>query len=94
MRHVPALPFVQFCTDGSDRSRCENELVVSSESAEPCDLAPVEAINAARLAVHGDGRHLITLDGAVATMLQTELDMSHKLKETSLGGLAVNLVEC
>jgi L-serine dehydratase len=57
-------------------------------------IASVKAINAARLALHGDGRHLVTLDQAVATMRQTGLDMSHKYKETSLGGLAVNVVEC
>ncbi len=57
-------------------------------------IAAVKAINAARLALHGDGRHLVSLDQAVATMRQTGLDMSHKYKETSLGGLAVNVVEC
>jgi L-serine dehydratase len=57
-------------------------------------IASVKAINAARLALHGDGRHLVTLDQAIATMRQTGLDMSHKYKETSLGGLAVNVVQC
>jgi L-serine dehydratase len=57
-------------------------------------IASVKAINAARLALHGDGRHLVSLDQAIATMRQTGLDMSHKYKETSLGGLAVNVVEC
>jgi len=57
-------------------------------------IASVKAINAARLALHGDGKHLVSLDQAVATMRQTGLDMSHKYKETSLGGLAVNVVEC
>jgi L-serine dehydratase len=57
-------------------------------------IASVKAINAARLALHGDGLHLVSLDQAVATMRQTGLDMSHKYKETSLGGLAVNVVEC
>jgi len=57
-------------------------------------IASVKAINAARLALHGDGRHLVSLDQAVATMRQTGLDMSHKYKETSLGGLAVNVIEC
>jgi L-serine dehydratase len=57
-------------------------------------IASVKAINAARLALHGDGRHLVSLDQAVTTMRQTGLDMSHKYKETSLGGLAVNVVEC
>ncbi|SDC41911.1 L-serine ammonia-lyase [Belnapia rosea] len=57
-------------------------------------IAAVKAINAARLALHGDGRHLVSLDQVVATMRQTGLDMSHKYKETSLGGLAVNVIEC
>jgi L-serine dehydratase len=57
-------------------------------------IASVKAINAARLALHGDGHHLVSLDQAVATMRQTGRDMSHKYKETSLGGLAVNVVEC
>lgn len=57
-------------------------------------IAAVKAINAARLSLHGDGRHLVSLDQAVATMRQTGLDMSHKYKETSLGGLAVNVVLC
>ncbi|MCG7363695.1 L-serine ammonia-lyase, iron-sulfur-dependent, subunit alpha, partial [Roseomonas sp. ACRSG] len=57
-------------------------------------IAAVKAINAARLALHGDGTHLVSLDQVIATMRQTGLDMSHKYKETSLGGLAVNVVEC
>jgi L-serine dehydratase len=57
-------------------------------------IAAVKAINAARLALHGDGTHRVSLDQAVATMRQTGRDMSHKYKETSLGGLAVNVVEC
>ncbi|WP_137178014.1 L-serine ammonia-lyase [Roseomonas sp. AR75] len=57
-------------------------------------IASVKAINAARLALHGDGSHVVSLDQAVATMRQTGLDMSHKYKETSLGGLAVNVIEC
>ena len=57
-------------------------------------IASVKAINAARLALHGDGSHLVSFDQVIATMRQTGLDMSHKYKETSLGGLAVNVVEC
>ncbi|MBR0680364.1 L-serine ammonia-lyase [Roseomonas eburnea] len=57
-------------------------------------IGAVKAINAARLALHGDGRHLVSLDQVIATMRQTGLDMSHKYKETSLGGLAVNVVQC
>ena len=54
----------------------------------------VKAVNAASLALHGDGSHRVSLDSVVATMRETGRDMSHKYKETSLGGLAVNWVEC
>lgn len=57
-------------------------------------IASVKAINAARLALHGDGSHRVSLDQAIETMRQTGRDMSTKYKETSLGGLAVNVVEC
>jgi L-serine dehydratase len=54
----------------------------------------IKAIAAASLALHGDGRHKVSLDSVVATMRQTGADMQYKYKETSLGGLAVNFVEC
>ncbi|GAB0118633.1 L-serine ammonia-lyase [Acidisoma sp. 7E03] len=54
----------------------------------------VKAINAASLALHGDGVHRISLDQVIATMRQTGMDMQSKYKETSLGGLAVNFTEC
>ena len=54
----------------------------------------IKAIAAASLALHGDGRHRVSLDSVVATMRQTGADMQSKYKETSLGGLAVNFVEC
>ena len=54
----------------------------------------IKAIAAASLALHGDGRHKISLDSVIATMRQTGADMQSKYKETSLGGLAVNFVEC
>lgn len=57
-------------------------------------MGAVKAINAARLALRGDGRHHVSLDKVIATMRQTGRDMSTNYKETSLGGLAVNLVEC
>lgn len=57
-------------------------------------IASVKAINAARLALHGDGSHRVTLDQAITTMRQTGLDMKTKYKETSRGGLAVNVTEC
>jgi len=57
-------------------------------------VGAVKAIAAASLALHGDGRHRVSLDSIVATMRQTGADMQSKYKETSLGGLAVNFVEC
>jgi L-serine dehydratase len=58
-------------------------------------MGAVKAINAARLAVlHGDGTHHVSLDKVIETMRQTGVDMQAKYKETSLGGLAVNVVEC
>jgi L-serine dehydratase len=52
------------------------------------------AVAAARLALAGDGRHRISLDAVIETMRQTGRDMSSRYKETSLGGLAVNVVDC
>ena len=57
-------------------------------------MGAVKAINAAQLALRGDGSHKVTLDQVIATMRQTGLDMQMKYKETSLGGLAVNVIEC
>ena len=54
----------------------------------------IKAIAAASLALHGDGSHKVSLDSVIATMRQTGADMQSKYKETSLGGLAVNFVEC
>jgi L-serine dehydratase len=54
----------------------------------------VKAINAASLALHGDGSHRVSLDQVIATMRQTGQDMHSKYKETSQGGLAVNFTEC
>jgi len=57
-------------------------------------LGAVKAVTAASLAIKGDGVHFVPLDAAIETMRQTGHDMSEKYKETSLGGLAVNVVEC
>ncbi len=57
-------------------------------------MGAVKAINAARLALRGDGSHLVSLDKVIATMRQTGADMLTKYKETARGGLAVNIVEC
>lgn len=57
-------------------------------------IASVKAINAARMALHGDGEHFISLDKVIRTMRDTGRDMQDKYKETSKGGLAVNAIEC
>jgi L-serine dehydratase len=57
-------------------------------------MGAVKAINAARLAMRGDGTHKVSLDQVIATMRQTGRDMSTNYKETSQGGLAVNVPEC
>ena len=57
-------------------------------------VASVTAINAARMALRGDGRHFVSLDKAIETMRDTGRDMLDKYKETSRGGLAVNVIEC
>lgn len=57
-------------------------------------VAAVKSINAARIAMWGDGQHAVSLDAVVETMRQTGVDMMSKYKETAEGGLAVNVVEC
>jgi len=57
-------------------------------------MGAVKAINAARIALRGDGTHKVSLDKVIATMRRTGADMSSKYKETSRGGLAVNVIEC
>ncbi len=57
-------------------------------------MGAIKAINAAYLALRGDGQHIISLDTVIETMRQTGEDMRSKYKETSLGGLAVNFVAC
>lgn len=57
-------------------------------------IGAVKAANAARLAMHGTGHGKVSLDQVIETMRQTGLDMSSKYKETSQGGLAVNVIEC
>ncbi|MFC3110012.1 L-serine ammonia-lyase [Undibacterium arcticum] len=64
----------------------------------PCiernSMGAIKAINAARMALMSDGTHLVSLDQVIETMRQTGVDMQSKYKETSLGGLAVNVVYC
>ena len=57
-------------------------------------LGAIKAVSAASLALRGDGTHLVPLDACIETMRQTGEDMSEKYKETSLGGLAVNIPNC
>ena len=76
------------------RSRASSRFRASSATPSP----PGKAINAARMALRGDGTHRVSLDQVIETMRSTGLDMNSKYKETSTGGLAinvpVNLVEC
>ncbi|MFN5284324.1 MAG: L-serine ammonia-lyase [Planctomyces sp.] len=57
-------------------------------------MGAVKAINAARLALRGDGKHFVSLDKVIRTMRDTGRDMNARYKETSRGGLAVNIIEC
>ncbi|MFE3450593.1 L-serine ammonia-lyase, partial [Nonomuraea sp. NPDC059194] len=57
-------------------------------------VASIKAIAAARFAMRGDGQHFVSLDKAIKTMRDTGRDMLDKYKETSRGGLAVNVIEC
>ncbi|MBW8483760.1 L-serine ammonia-lyase [Actinomadura parmotrematis] len=57
-------------------------------------VGAIKAISATRIALRGDGRHFVTLDRAIKTMRDTGRDMLDKYKETSRGGLAVNVIEC
>jgi L-serine dehydratase len=57
-------------------------------------IAAAKAINAAKMALWGDGTHRVSLDEVIITMRETGKDMSSKYKETAMGGLAVNVVEC
>jgi L-serine dehydratase len=56
-------------------------------------MASVKAINAARMALRGDGKHFVSLDKVIKTMRDTGADMKTKYKETARGGLAINVVE-
>ncbi|TDR79972.1 L-serine ammonia-lyase [Paludibacterium purpuratum] len=57
-------------------------------------MASAKAVNAARMALFGDGHHFVSLDKVIKTMRETGADMKDKYKETSRGGLAVNVIEC
>jgi L-serine dehydratase len=57
-------------------------------------MGAVKAINAARIALRGDGKHYVSLDKVIKTMRETGADMKTKYKETARGGLAVNVIEC
>ncbi|MCE7874894.1 L-serine ammonia-lyase, partial [bacterium CPR1] len=57
-------------------------------------MGAIKAINASRMALHGNGTHYVSLDNVIKTMRQTGADMLSQYKETSRGGLAVNVIEC
>ncbi|MBE9476572.1 MAG: L-serine ammonia-lyase [Proteobacteria bacterium] len=68
--------------------------LVQAPCIERNGLGAIKAVSAASLSLRGDGKHLVSLDACIETMRQTGLDMNSKYKETSLGGLAVNLPAC
>jgi len=68
--------------------------LVQAPCIERNGLGAIKAVSAASLALRGDGQHLVTLDACIETMRQTGRDMDHRYKETSLGGLAVNVPAC
>jgi L-serine dehydratase len=68
--------------------------LVQAPCIERNGLGAIKAVSAASLALRGDGRHLVSLDACIETMRQTGRDMHEKYKETSLGGLAVNVPAC
>ena len=68
--------------------------LVQAPCIERNGLGAIKAVSAASLSLRGDGQHLVSLDNCIETMRQTGLDMNSKYKETSLGGLAVNLPAC
>lgn len=68
--------------------------LVQAPCIERNGLGAIKAVSAASLSLRGDGKHLVSLDACIETMRQTGLDMDKKYKETSLGGLAVNLPAC
>jgi L-serine dehydratase len=57
-------------------------------------VGSIQGVSAARLALHGDSTHTVSLDKVIKTMMQIGADMHVKYKETARGGLAVNIVEC
>ncbi|MCD9229277.1 L-serine ammonia-lyase, iron-sulfur-dependent, subunit alpha, partial [Ralstonia pseudosolanacearum] len=57
-------------------------------------MGAIKALNASRMALKGDGTHYVSLDSVIKTMRETSADMKTKYKETSRGGLAVNVIEC
>ena len=64
----------------------------------PCiernSMGAMKAITAARIAMRGDGTHVVTLDEVIETMFRTGMDIQAKYKETSQGGLSVNVIDC
>ncbi len=68
--------------------------LVQAPCIERNGLGAIKAVSAASLALRGDGTHLVSLDACIKTMAETGRDMDEKYKETSLGGLAVNVPSC
>jgi L-serine dehydratase len=87
--HANGMTFEAFDDDGA-----QLDGLVQIPCIERNAVGAVKAVTAARLALHGDGRHTVSLDKVIKTMMETGADMKIKYKETSRGGLAVNIVEC
>ena len=68
--------------------------LVQAPCIERNGLGAIKAVSAASLSLRGDGIHLVSLDACIKTMFETGKDMMEKYKETSKGGLAVNVIEC
>ena len=101
-----AMAVAGFCATlkGTDE-QVENaaEIALEHHLGMTCDPAPciernvigaIKAVSAASLALHGDGTHVIALDNCIEAIRQTGEEMNTKYKETSLGGIAVNLPAC
>ena len=84
----------ELLTSNAENLRTANKAIRTEMERGVFDIEAVKAANAARLALQGTGQHKVSLDQVIETMRQTGNDMSNKYKETSTGGLAVNVIAC
>jgi glycine/serine hydroxymethyltransferase len=90
----PALDRLKKLCDANAHGWAANVQRHSGAQANETVFASVKVVNAARIALHGGGRHHVSLDKVIKTMWQTGADMKTKYKEASRVSLAVNIVEC